>query len=164
MCSTISTPTWAPSRFGLAATSRSVAAAAWNSRSYSAGRVRQRQFGDLGRQREDHVEVLDRQQVLGLAVEPAGAGQGLALGTVAVAARVVGDALVAAVEAALDVPAQRRGAAAGQVAQRLLLRAGQMPAVSLARNAVATCCRITSATSHAGRRGAAAVMAGPPRA
>jgi hypothetical protein len=66
--------------------------------------------------------VLNRQQVRRLAVEPAGAGQGLALGAVAVAAGVVGHPLVAAVEAALDMPAQYGGAAGGQVAQGLALR------------------------------------------
>ncbi len=115
----------APSRFGLAATSRSVAAAAWNSRSYSDARVGQGQLGKLGRQREDHVVVFDRQQVLGLALQPAGAGQGLALGTVAVAARVVGDAVVAAVQATLDVAAQRRRAAAARSRSALLCVAGQ---------------------------------------
>ena len=114
------------------------------------------------RQREDDMVVLDRQQVLGLALEPAGAGQGLALGTVAVAARVVGDAFVAAVEAALDVAAQRRRAADRQVAQRLALRresAGRRAAPGRPRRAR----RITSATSSAGRSvPTAAVMAGPP--
>src|SRR5262245_28158943 len=75
--------------------------------------------------------VFDRQQVLRLLLEPAGTGQGLALGTVTVATRVVGDALVAAVQAVLDVAAQRRGPADGQVAQRLALHGGQPVAVTL---------------------------------
>ena len=83
--------------------------------------MRQGQRSERGRQREHDMMILDRQQVLGLAVEPVRAGKGLALGTVAVAARVVGDALVAAIQTVLDVPAQRRGAAVGQVAQRLPL-------------------------------------------
>ena len=66
--------------------------------------------------------VFDRHQVLGLLIEPVRAGQGLAFGTVAVAARVVGDALVATVEAVLDVTTQRVGAAVGEVTQRLALR------------------------------------------
>ena len=67
--------------------------------------------GDLGRQREDDVEVADRQQV-GLALgQPGARGRALALGTVPVAAAVVGDAPVPAVLAGLDVTAQRGGAA-----------------------------------------------------
>ena len=64
--------------------------------------------GDLGRQREDDVEIADWQQV-GLALgEPGSRGGGLALGAMAVAAGVVGDPEVAAVVAAVDVAAQRR--------------------------------------------------------
>src|SRR5207253_5622452 len=55
--------------------------------------------------------------------------QGLALGTVAVAARVVGDPLMAAVGATLDVAAQRRRAADRQIAQRSALRARQRAAI-----------------------------------
>src|SRR5262249_31914606 len=66
--------------------------------------------------------VLDRQQVLCLPVEPTSAGQGLALGTVAVATRIVGNAFTATVEALLDVSAQRRRAARRQIAQRFPLR------------------------------------------
>src|SRR5947199_100114 len=74
--------------------------------------------------------VFDRQQVLRLLIEPVGAGQSLALGTVAVAARVVGDALVAAVEAMLDMATQGGSATACQVAQRLPLPTGQRAAVA----------------------------------
>ena len=67
--------------------------------------------GDLGRQREDDVEVADRQQV-GLALgEPGARGRALALRTVPVAAAVVGDAPLPAVLAGLDVTAKRCGAA-----------------------------------------------------
>src|SRR5262249_61154330 len=45
--------------------------------------VGERQLADFGRQGEHHMMVLDRQQVLRLLIEPASAGQGLALGTVA---------------------------------------------------------------------------------
>ena len=66
---------------------------------------------DRGRQREHDVEVGDRQQ-LGLArLEPGLRRPPLALGAVAVAAGVVGDARVRAVLAALDMTAERRGAA-----------------------------------------------------
>src|SRR5438093_4087615 len=92
-------------------------------------RIGEGESADFRRQGEDHVVVFNRQLVLRLLVEPAGAGQGLALGTVAVAARVVGDTLVATVEAVLDVAAERGGAAHGQLAQRLVLRDGQPAAV-----------------------------------
>ena len=42
--------------------------------------VGQCEFGDPGRQREHDVEVVDGQQELRLALEPAGAGRGLAGG------------------------------------------------------------------------------------
>lgn len=92
-------------------------------------RVGQRQLGDRGRQGEDDVEILDRQQMFGLTVEPLGPGQGLAFGTMAVATGVVGDAVMTAVEAMLDMPAQGGGAAGSQVTQRLVLRAGQPTAM-----------------------------------
>ena len=67
--------------------------------------------GDLGGQREHDVEVADRQQV-GLALGQPGARRcALALGTVPVAAGVVGDPPMAAVLAGLDVTAERSGAA-----------------------------------------------------
>ena len=87
------------------------------------------QVGHGLRQREDDVVILDRQQVLGLALQPLGTRQGLALRTVTVAAGVVSDTLVPAVQAADHVPAQRRRAASRQVAQRPSLRAGQPDAV-----------------------------------
>ena len=86
------------------------------------GRRREQQTVDLGlvlvrnrsdrrRQREDDVEVGHRQQ-FGLArFEPRLRGRPLALGTMAVAAGVIGDARVRTVLAALDMPAERRGAA-----------------------------------------------------
>jgi len=78
------------------------------------GLVLVRDVGDLGRQREDDVEVSDRQQI-GLALgEPGAGGRTLALGTVPVAAAVVGDALVAAVRAGLDMTAEGGGAAVRQ--------------------------------------------------
>jgi len=76
------------------------------------------QVAERRRQCEDDMMVFDRQQVLCLLVEPTGAGQCLALGTVAVATRVVGDPLSATIEAMLDMAAQRRRAARRQVAQR----------------------------------------------
>ena len=67
--------------------------------------------GDLGRQREDDVEVADRQQI-GLARgEPLPCRRALALGAMPVATAVVGDAAVAAVLARLDMAAEGGGAA-----------------------------------------------------
>ena len=67
--------------------------------------------GDLGRQGEDDVEVSDRQQV-GLALgQPCARGGALALGTVPVAAAVIGDPPVAAALACLDMTIQGRCAA-----------------------------------------------------
>ena len=70
--------------------------------------------GDLGDGRgdgEDDVEVLGGQQVRAASFEPLGAGQRLAGRTVAVAARVVPDAPMAAVVTLVDVAAERGGAA-----------------------------------------------------
>ena len=66
--------------------------------------------GDLGRDREDDVEVADWQQV-GLALgEPRARRRTLALGAVPVAAAVVGDPPMPAVLTGLDVTAKRSGA------------------------------------------------------
>jgi hypothetical protein len=63
-------------------------------------------WGDLGRQREDQVEIADRQQVGLAGGEPVPRCRTLTLGTMAVATRVVGDAAVAAILAALDMAAE----------------------------------------------------------
>ena len=68
--------------------------------------------GDLGRQGEDQVEVVDRQQVGLAGGEPVLRRRALALGTMAIAAGVVGDPAVAAILAALDMAAERGRAAA----------------------------------------------------
>ena len=82
--------------------------------------------GDLGRQREDDVEVADRQQI-GLARgEPVPRRRALALGAVPVAAAVVGDAAVAAVLARLDMAAERCGAAGLDRRHHLQLAEAQM--------------------------------------
>ena len=90
--------------------------------------------GDLARQRrqgKDDVEILHRQQ-FGLSVhEPFGARQPLALGTMTVAAGVVGDACRAAIIALLDVPAERRSPARCDGAHDAPLDAAEMPGTSL---------------------------------
>ena len=74
------------------------------------GLVLERDGADRSRQGEDDVIIRNRQE-LGLAVfEPLPRRGGLALRAVAVAAGIVGDALVRAVLAALDVAAERGGA------------------------------------------------------
>ena len=85
--------------------------------------------GDLGRQREDDVEIADRQQV-GLALgEPGARGRGLALRTMPIATRVVGDPKIAAVVAAIDMAAERRGAAVLDRRHDLQLGEAQTPSV-----------------------------------
>ena len=66
---------------------------------------------NLGRQREDHMEIADRQEVSLALGEPGARGRALALGTVPVTTAVIGDAPMAAVGAGLDVTAQRSRAA-----------------------------------------------------
>ena len=71
------------------------------------GFVGERQGADRRRQGEDDVIIGNRQK-LGLALgEPLARRRALALGAVAVAAGVVGDARVRTVFAALDVSAER---------------------------------------------------------
>ena len=63
------------------------------------------------RERKDDVIVLDREQFRFSRLHPLRRGGGLALGAVAVSARVVGDLLMTAPVAFLDVPTQFRGPA-----------------------------------------------------
>jgi hypothetical protein len=70
-----------------------------------------RERGNGLRKREDHMEILDLGQQFSLPVfEPLRAGERLALGTMAIATRVVGDPLMAARVALLDMTAERGGA------------------------------------------------------
>ena len=86
--------------------------------------------GDLGRQREDDVEVADRQQV-GLALgEPGARGRALAPRAVPVAAAVIGDPPVPAVGAGLDVAAEGGGAAMLDRRHDLELVQAQMPGMA----------------------------------
>src|SRR5499427_6827822 len=65
-----------------------------------------RDRGKRGRQREDHVEIVDRQQI-GLARrQPIRRRRALTFWAMAVATRVVSDTAVAAILAALDMPAE----------------------------------------------------------
>jgi hypothetical protein len=67
--------------------------------------------GDLGRHCEDHVEVANRQQVSFAGGEPVFRHRALALGTMTVAAGVVGDPSVAAIHTTLNMAAERGRAA-----------------------------------------------------
>jgi len=79
------------------------------------------------REREDDVEVRNRQELPRPGFQPAGAGRPLTLGTVAVTAGVVRDHLVAAPIALLRVTAQRCGTTGLDVPQHPpLMRGGAM--------------------------------------
>ena len=75
------------------------------------GLVLVREVGDRRRQGEDHVVILDRQQVALTGLEPALRRAALALRAMPVATRVVGDLGRAAAFATQDVSPQRRAAA-----------------------------------------------------
>src|SRR6516165_6081622 len=66
---------------------------------------------DLGGQREDHVEIGDRQQICPACRKPIRRRRALTLWAMAIATRVVSDAAVAAIFAALDMATERGGAA-----------------------------------------------------
>ena len=70
---------------------------------------------------EDDVKVLDRQQFALAPFQPLCPGQILALGTMAIATRVVTDALMGAVAASFHMPAQGRRAATLDGAHQLML-------------------------------------------
>jgi hypothetical protein len=84
-------------------------------------------IGDGPRQREDDVEVADRQQLRLTLGEPLLCRRALAFWAVPVAAAIVGDDRVRAVLAARDVAAERRGAAALDCAHHLHLVEADVP-------------------------------------
>ena len=87
---------------------------------------------DLGRQREDDVEVADRQQIGLAGGKPIPCRRTLTLWAMAVAARVVGDAAVAAILATLDMPAERGRAARLDRRHHLELTQAHMPGIGSA--------------------------------
>src|SRR5262245_26745802 len=74
-----------------------------------------------GRQGEDDVKVLHRQQTCQACLQPGGALACLALGTVAVTTGVVGHAPVVALAAGIDMPTQGRGSTGCQMSHDHLL-------------------------------------------
>ncbi len=88
-------------------------------------RVLQGERAESRRQGENDVEILHRKQLGGAGLDPPRRLGGLALGAVAVAARVIRDLPVSAPVARLDMPAQGRRAAAGQVDQGTALLRGE---------------------------------------
>ena len=99
--------------------------------------VLQRQLGDCRRQCEDEVIVSGWQQFSFPPLKPLLAGQGLALRAVAVAAGVVGDALMLAVTASFDMTAEGGGTANLYGMHRLELLKGERMLVTV-RPAVLT--------------------------
>ena len=86
-------------------------------------------------QGENNMEVLDGKQFFGAVRHPLRAGNALTLGTVPVAAGVVGDAPVLALVARFDVTTQGRGAAGDDGAQDApLLAAKGVKAMAVASN------------------------------
>ena len=75
--------------------------------------------------------ILDGQQVRLAGLHPFGRRGGLTLGTVAVAARIVGELLMVAVIAPLDVPTQGSRPAGGDVAQGAALLRREHVAVAV---------------------------------
>src|ERR1019366_5107584 len=73
--------------------------------------VLQHQGRHLMGQREDDVEVRHGQQLSGARGQPSGACVALALGTVPVAARVIGDGLMSAAGASIAMTSERSRAA-----------------------------------------------------
>src|ERR1700676_3660550 len=87
--------------------------------------VLQRQRSQLMRQCEDNMDVRHGQKVPATRVEPAVAGVGLALRTMPVAARIVGDGLIAATGALVHVSAERCRSTAQDSGEHLDVEPGQ---------------------------------------
>ena len=122
--------------------------------------------GDLCGQGEHDVEVADRQQV-GLAFgQPDARRRALALGTVPVAAGVVGHSPVPAVGAGLDMATQRRGAAMLDRRHDLELGQAQMPGMGgpIGRACAAEDIGDLEVGAHRLSRAAMPFVPGPPSA
>ena len=91
--------------------------------------------GDLSGQGEDDVEIADRQQIGLAGGEPIRRRRALTLWAMAIAARVVSDAAVATILAALDVPAERGRASLLDRRHDLELTQAHSPALALRQSA-----------------------------
>ncbi len=93
-------------------------------------RVLQRQAADLRRERKHHVKIGRRQKLRLPLCEPLGAGRGLALRAMAIAARVIYVDAMSALITLLEMTAQYGGPAVTNISQRssLLARQHRVPA------------------------------------
>ena len=110
----------------------SVSAADLEQEVVDGGLVLERDRADRSRQREDDVIVGDRQKLRLALGEPLPRRRALTLRAVTVAAGIVGDAFVRAVLAALNVSAERGGAAGLDRRHDLQLAEADMAGVGLA--------------------------------
>ena len=83
------------------------------------------------RECQDHVKVFNGQQLSFSCLHPLRRSGGLALGAMAVPARVVGDPLMPAAVTLLDMPAQSRSPAGGDVAEGAALLGRERVAVAV---------------------------------
>ena len=95
--------------------------------------VLQGNASELVGESEHDVEILYRQQFVFALLEPAGVVEPLALGTVAVAAGIVGDAGVSALAALFDVATQLGGAAGFNGTQRAKVFQGEAVGLAVSR-------------------------------
>ena len=93
--------------------------------------VLQHQSRQIMRQREDDVEVGHRQQLGRARGQPSVASVRLSLGTVPVAARVIGDGLMSAAGASIAVTAERRGAATDDGVHHLAVLGSKMRSMQI---------------------------------
>src|SRR3984893_914196 len=80
--------------------------------------VLQRQWGELGRQIKDNVDMGDRQKFVRTSRDPLIASPALTLGAVSIAAAVKGDGAIATARALVAMPAECRGTAASDGTDR----------------------------------------------
>src|SRR6266851_2451588 len=97
--------------------------------------VLQYQGRQLMGQREDDVEVGHGQQLGGARGQPSGACVALALGTVPVATRVIGDGLMSAAGASIAMTSERRRAATDDGVHHLAVLGGEMRSMPLEKAA-----------------------------
>ena len=131
MCKTARKPISAPRCFGIGGDLLQGLGGGSEQKAVDLPRVLQGDRAERRRERKDHMKVFDGQQLGFPGLHPLRRGGGLALGAVAVAARVVGDLLMPALVALLDVPAQRRSPAGRDVAQGAALLGRERVAVAI---------------------------------